>query len=497
MSIDDATTEALDFLGKLPRHHGEETIATAAPPAMLARAAAADAPLHAAAAADATSGTFVKMFPELSPFVPPPGSLAALATTMVDNTGPAGDHPSLPAGYTYLGQFIDHDLTLDLTPLGDGPAGVISNFRSPRLDLDSLYGLGPGGTPFLYRHDDPQQFLIGQTDANRANDLPRAASGTALIGDPRNDENLVVAQLHTAMLKFHNKVLTDWVRPNLPPQFDDFDETRRIVTFHYQYLILNDFLERITMPGTVADVLTNGRRFFTFDQAVGPQIPVEFSAAAYRFGHSLVRETYNFNKNFPGASLHQLFEFTAASGSITKLPDIWVIDWRRFLPVNGHENAPGGMTHTRQIDSMLVPTLHGLPNPGANPPSLASRNLLRGVQKELPSGQDVADRMGLPKLSPADLAAGAPAVVTDNDFHNRSPLWWYLLKEAQIVGGGATLGPVGSRIVVEVFVGLLQGDPRSFLSRKADWVPELPSGFPPHYEIADLLNWVNDLNPLG
>ena len=77
---------------------------------------------------------------------------------MVDNLGPAGDHPTLPAGYTYLGQFIDHDLTLDLTPLGDGPGGVISNFRSPRLDLDSLYGLGPGGTPFLYRHDDPQMF---------------------------------------------------------------------------------------------------------------------------------------------------------------------------------------------------------------------------------------------------------------------------------------------------------------------------------------------------
>ena len=87
--------------------------------------------------------------------------------------------------------------------------------------------------------------------------------------------------------------------------------------------------------------------------------------------------------------------------------------------------------------------------------------------------------------------------MTAHDFHNRSPLWWYLLKEAQIAGGGATLGPVGSRIVVEVFVGLLQGDPRSFLSRKADWVPELPSGFPPHYEIADLLNWLNDLNPLG
>jgi len=288
------------------------------------------------------------------------------------------------------------------------------------------------------------------------------------------------------------------VRPNLPPQFDDFDETRRIVRFHYQYLILHDLLERVTMPGTVDDVLTNGRRFFTFDPAIGPQVPVEFSAAAYRFGHSLVREQYNFNLNFPTATLGQLFQFTAASGSITTLPDIWVIDWRRFLPVIGHETAPGGMTHTRRIDSTLVPTLFGLPNSGPNPPALASRNLQRGVQKELPTGQDVADRMGLPKLSPADLAAGPDGpTVTAHDFHNRSPLWWYLLKEAQLTGGGVTLGPVGSRIVVEVFVGLLQGDPQSFLSRKADWVPELPSGFPPHYEIADLLNWLNDLDPLG
>ena len=410
MSIDDATTEALDFLGKLPRHHGEETIATAA--------TAGDVGPRRGRRCDAARrggrGRHVRHVRQDVPRAAGLRPTAGLPRRAGHDDGRqpgsrGGDHPSLPAGYTYLGQFIDHDLTLDLTPLGDGPGGVISNFRSPRLDLDSLYGLGPGGTPFLYRHDDPQQFLIGQTDANRANDLPRAASGTALIGDPRNDENLVVAQLHTALLKFHNKVLTDWVRPNLPPQFDDFDETRRIVTFHYQYLILNDFLERITMPGTVADVLANGRRFFTFDQAVGPQIPVEFSAAAYRFGHSLVRENYNFNRNFPGASLLQLFEFTAASGSITKLPDIWVIDWRRFLPVNGHENAPGAMTHTRRIDSTLVPTLHGLPNPGANPPSLASRNLLRGVQKELPTGQDVADRMGLPKLSPADLSAGAPA----------------------------------------------------------------------------------------
>jgi hypothetical protein len=498
----DETARALDLLGKLPRHHGEETTVSA-PPATLAFTAGPAAPEvsrpDAGDAPAAPATDFVHLFPELPAFAPAPQALAALAGSMVDNVAAVADHPTLPAGYTYLGQLIDHDLTFDLAPLSAPPGGTVPNFRSARLDLDSLYGLGPTGTPFLYRHDDPQLFLVGRTDTGRPNDLPRAEGGTALIGDPRDDENLIVAQLHVALLKFHNKVLTDWVRPNLPPQFDDFDETRRIVTFHYQYLVLHDFLGRVTMPGTVADVLTNGRRFYTFDPHAGPQIPVEFSVAAYRFGHSLVRENYNYNRNFPGASLAELFQFTASSGAVTTtIPDIWVADWRRLFPVLGHENVPFGMTLTRPIDNLLTSTLHHLPKSGPNPPSLAQRNLQRGVQRGLPSGQDVADRMGLPKLSPADLTSGPDAnVVRVTGFDRRSPLWWYLLKEAQLLGGGRTLGPVGSRIVAEVFVGLLEGDPGSFLRIKRDWVPELPSGFPPHYEIADLLNWLGDLNPLG
>lgn len=466
-------TETAELLATLPQSHGENDVT--------------QAELIAGPA------TFTRMFDDLEPFAPDEKALVALAATMRDE-GQSSDHPFLPAGYTYFGQFVDHDITLDLTPLAaQAGADLGVNFRTPRLDLDSLYGLGRDGTPFLYQPFDKDQLVIGRNDDGRPFDLPRLNGATAVIGDPRNDENLVVAQLHRSFINAHNKLLTTIVRPNLPGFPDHFGETERILTFHYQWIVLHDFLKRITEPGVVDDVLANGRQFFHFDPDEGPRIPVEFSVAAYRFGHSLVRDSYNYNRNFPSASLFELFGFTHFT-----VPSIWIADWRRMLPVIGHDIVPGGMNHARRIDPFIARTLHTLPGEQGINTVLPARNLIRGVQKGLPTGQDVAARMGLPVMSPDDLSDnGANAAVVNNDFHHHSPLWWYLLKEAQITSEGRNLGPVGSRIVAEVFVGILEGDPHSFLSVKRDWQPELPHGVAGSYELADLFNLLVPLNPLG
>jgi hypothetical protein len=243
---------------------------------------------------------------------------------------------NIPAGFTYLSQFIDHDITLDLTSINAKAADpqATENFRTPALDLDSVYGLGLDGSRHLYvrgsaadsgKNPGPK-FLIGRTinvaagnvTGDHRNDLPRSPEGFALIGDHRNDENLLVAQTHVAMLKFHNKVC-DTLSGSGTPDDRTFQEARRIVTWHYQWMVLHDFVERLTEPGIVRRILHKGRRFYRFRKV--PYLPVEFPAAAYRIGHSMVRQAYSHNRIFtPGgltiATLKLLFDFTGLSGGI-------------------------------------------------------------------------------------------------------------------------------------------------------------------------------------
>ncbi len=121
-----------------------------------------------------------------------------------------------------------------------------------------------------------------------------------MIGDHRNDENLLVAQTHLAFMKFHNKVVDLLMAsPTAPTPAELFFQARREVTRHYQWLVLHDFVERLTEDGIVARVLNEGRQFYRFKKT--PYMPVEFSGAAYRLGHSMVREVYSHNRVFtPG-----------------------------------------------------------------------------------------------------------------------------------------------------------------------------------------------------
>ena len=379
------------------------------------------------------------------------------------------------------------------------------------------------------------------------NDLLRTRQGLAAIGDPRNDENLLVAQTHLAFIKFHNKVVDRIVSEGATGNDDAvFTEARRIVTWHFQWIVLNDFLNRVADMTDVQDVRTAGRKLFLYEQTGKygqPFMPIEFSAGAYRLGHSMVREAYSYNRAFFDIDFSFLFQFTGKSGGIVGdlsgvaglaqtlhldlgfvvpgLPGDWCIDWNRFyelndadkptpagslLPATNPNLPPGGPTafrrnFSRPLDPYVAATLHTLPGAAGSLPFL---NLLRGKNLGLPSGQDVARAMtakGVPvPVLTADQIGGSGAdgaKAKQLGFAERTPLWYYILKEAQLTAGSQRLGPVGSRILAEVFVGLLQGDPASFISKQPNWTPTLPSANPGDFTMPDLLRFVDDLDPVN
>jgi hypothetical protein len=465
-------------------------------------------------------GKFGRMFPTLYALRSNDDAMDALAAVMVSAT--PDENPTIPAGFTYLGQFIDHDITLDTTGLSEQIADptAVSNFRTPRLDLDSIYGRGPVADPHLYERLDPERMQIGVTNAARGGgepdvkpslrfDLPRATQGLAVIGDPRNDENLVVAQTHLALLRFHNKLL-DQVRASGTIVLSAFEDTRRLVQWHYQWVVLNDFLRRILDPAILDDVLANGRQFYRFEEqsALGePYIPLEFSVAAYRLGHSMVRGRYDYNSVFrqegvTPATLELLFRFSGLSSAETDpaafandipIPSDWIIDWSRWYQIDG--TTPVNLAF--KIDPFLVQKLHNLNRtPVGGVASLAARNLRRGLKMGLPSAQDVAAFMSVPLLTPAQLTSGPDgAKLQELGLDTKTPLWYYILKEAEQTANGEHLGALGSRIVAEVFVGMLEGDPGSFLSMDKNWVPTLGSGGV-SFNMAELLTFTGDLNPV-
>jgi len=478
-------------------------------------------------------GLFGRMFPYLPAHAPEDAHLAALAEVMKDvGLALSADNPQLPAGYAYLAQFIEHDISLDYTSIGEqsrDPLGL-QNFRTPSLDLDSLYGCGPEGSPHLYarnpndRNRPGPKFLIGTTvqafrdfgnvPAHLPNDLPRNSEGLALIADHRNDENLVLAQLHLALLKFHNRVV-DVLEDEELTSVEAFERARQLVTWHYQWLVLHDFVERVTAPGTVERVLREGRRFFRFNRV--PYLPVEFSAAAFRFADAMVRESYSHNRIFSPASeppvpatARMLYTFTGRAGGIVGdlspkpltapapinvLSSNWIIDWRRYFDLNTPAHARFMLNHSRKLDPFLAPSLHDLPAGGGN---LALRNLRRGAHLGLPSGQDIASAMRIAHpLLAEEIGSGLDGrAAKEHGLHAETPLWFYLLKEAHLRGDGERLGPMGSRIVAEVFVGLLEGDPESYLAQDPDWEPTLPASERGTFTMADMLNFVGDVSPI-
>lgn len=475
------------------------------------------------------------MFRNVPVFEHEDGNLAALARTMIVPADPRDaapvpapappderENPLIPAGYTYLGQFIDHDITFD--PISSlqrqNDPDALHNFRTPRFDLDCVYGRGPSDQPYLYRSGPRPaphpvlgfdqrgvMFLPGENrgdpnDTDTASapflgpDLPRNSEGRALIGDPRNDENLIVSQLHATFLRFHDRMVERVFEECGKTGDDLFKEAQRRVRWHYQWVVVHDFLPRI-IDGDPGDGSTRGRgvvddilrpdSYATGDSGTArllrahfrfyhwhdqPFLPVEFSAAAYRFGHSMVRPSYFINdlvRQQNGNVRIPLFSASddplANLNGFRPLPQSWGFQWKYFFDVE-----PGfASQRSYKIDTRLTAPLGALP---ALPDlaNLALRNLLRGLRLGLPSGQNVARAMGIPPLSDADLGLGGRGAP---DFDGDAPLWFYVLREAELLAGAQHLGPVGGRIVAEILLGLLSGDPLSWLNVEPNWQPHL------------------------
>lgn len=388
------------------------------------------------------------------------------------------DNPNLPAGYTYFGQFIDHDITFDPTSslqrMND--PNRLRNFRTPRLDLDCVYGAGPPDQPYLYDtsrvHPDgfAGYFLIGRGANPNEPDLPRNTLGRALIGDMRNDENVIVSQIQLAFLKLHNRILESIVGGSGPANETQFREAQRIVRWFYQYVAWNDFVKRIVGNSLHASVLKKdsgifrlNTLFYKWKQA--PYIPVEFSVAAYRFGHSLVRPGYQINLTpTHGFGVERPIFAAPASGIVDlrgfrPLSESTTLQWDWFLKF---PSSSGPFPQASQtIDPILARSVFHIPS-GATTNPLAFLNIARGWRMELPSGIGVAKAMG---VQPLNVDPESP----------ENELWVYILKEADSPLRGADrgqrLGPVGGRIVAEVFAGLLHGDPLSYVSCDPNWTP--------------------------
>lgn len=404
------------------------------------------------------------------------GSAMDAASRQNDNPE-ASDNPRIPAGFTFFGQFIAHDITADRSLLlHHERLKELRNFREPRLDLESNYGAGPGGEPFLYDLDDLDKFLLGVNDAGKLNDLPRNRQGRALVGDPRDDVHLIISQLHLAFLKFHNAVV-DYLRKQGVPSSDVFNEARRLVTWHYQWITVHEFLPLSVGEELLNDILVNGPQFYTYKKH--PYIPVEFADAAYRFGHSQVRSIYILND---GGAKGQVFPDCAGTCPV---PQDRAIDWAYFFQVD-KDRPPQA---SKRIDTILAHSLIDLPKSVVGETeipehhSLAYRDLERGVALDFPSGEAISRAMGIAPLSQDEVGLNRLG------WYGETPLWFYILKEAEVRARGEHLGEVGGRIVAEVLLGLIDEDPNSYRNADTEWKPTLPSAQEDYFTIADLLKF--------
>ena len=442
-------------------------------------------------------------------------NLKKVAREMAAGGGGAG---RIPAGFTYLGQFIDHDLTFDKTNVMLGqnvsPAQLLQG-RSPALDLDSLYGAGPQDPESAKFYEaDGIHLKMGKTRAaggfpgKDGFDLPRgdgtttAAKRRAIIPDHRNDENLAVAQTHLAMMRFHNRVADGL--PASVPAGQRFAKARELVTKHYQWMIRTDFLPRICAAGVVNNVFNQGRKAFEVGVPANqlPTMPIEFSVAAFRLGHAMIREAYDWNKAFDdgAGTLFWLFVFSATGGDLGGAPRLaadWTADFRRLYDFK-EANKPnlavpdGKFNRAMRLDTTLVDPLRTLPpgtfggsdsmafdNPRRN---LAFRNLMRAKMVKLATGQQMATFLkgkgvNLTKLTKAQIRNGnggadlSLLTTSQRDaFLKDTPLWFYIMREAELNNG--KLKGVGARIVAETFHRAIEGSQASII-RDTSFKPSL------------------------
>ena len=436
--------------------------------------------------------------------------LRELGKQMADNGTPGNPISSLnsqiPAIFTYIGQFIDHDITArtdrdgTVTMLGKGepinpldPDEIVlklRNGRRPQLDLDSVFGEWPGMAGSALAATTKSQILYdnnyklnvfeapGRVDLPRqkATDLGGTVTFPAIIADMRNDENINISQLHTAFLKFYNAVHAD----QSGSVKEKHVRARQLVRWAYQYIVLNEYLPTVCDQNVVLDTIHNGTRFLGANAGRGSGfMPLEFSVAGFRFAHSMIRPFYKLSSTSgniklikdpadPPGTNFLLGTNSNADNFETdnQLKQKLVIEWKNFIGSASQK--------TRKIDTKVAHDLFTLPFRPDDPvlTSLTQSNLFRGFNLSIPTGQAVCDAMSVNPLTPSEILTGEDAsiadVVKEAYFHHRTPLWYYVLREAAVQQGGERLGEVGSRIVAETIISFLREDTNSYLNNRND-----------------------------
>ena len=406
------------------------------------------------------SPKYGRLFPELASFSADREFLFALGRVggLCDCGEPNAAAENLgcgEAGWPFFGQFVGHDITADRSaPKPHVDPTQLRNARSPRLNLEYLYGDGPVGHPFLYQREDPAKLL---TSAD-GRDVLRNAEGTAVIGDPRNDSHLLIAQMHLAFVRAHN-AFVERARGAGVTEADVFATAARELRWHYQAVIIDEFLPSLIGQDMTDELLNDGPRYFRLERETF--VPLEFADAAFRYGHSQIRHHYVLNErgeSFP--ILPDLMGFRP-------VPPERTVDWSYFFDADGSSTAQ----RAKRIDGRLVRALIKLPIAMTGQTeideyhSLAVRDLERGQGVGLPSGEAVARRLGETPLTAEEVGAAAAG------WRAETPLWYYILREADVKCNGNGLGPVGARIVGEVLVGLLDCDQSSVRFAPEDWRP--------------------------
>jgi len=418
--------------------------------------------------APVTAQAYGLLFPGLPPlvtdesFIDRLGNIGGPCDGSDGAADPERDDAREAAGSPFFGQFVAHDITADrsaLAPHSDVEA--LRNARRQKLDLEGLYGAGPVGDPFLYDARDSAKLLIGDDD------LQRNVQGTAIIGDPRNDSHLFMSQMHLLMARFHNAVV-DWLSDKR------FATAQQLVRWHYQWIVLHDFLPGLIGPALATELVESGPTYY--NPVDEPYVPLEFAHAAYRYGHGQIRSRYQVNAATAAPLFPDFIGFRPVERS-------HVVDWAYLFDLPGRAPAP----RARKIDGRLPRSLMRLPEAitGAVANSaqraLSVRDLQRGQACALASGETIARHLGVEPLTRDQVGLRAMG------WAGETPLWYYILREAAVAGNGDQLGPVGGRIVGEVLAGLLDHDPQSFRVMNPTWRPVLPSAVAGEFTIADLV----------
>ena len=447
-------------------------------------------------------GRFGRLFRSqhnVAPLYSNPNDLVELGKKggIMDSNGAKDTTQTVPLGMIFFGQFIDHDITFDTESRFNAVniPSEIENFRTPNLDLDSIFGEGPEDESFLYESDN-LKLVTGRTNENlkqaanlESEDLARTGQGKALIGDPRNDENRIISQMQLLFIRFYNKIY-DTVAAENPNYASNevYEEARRITTWHYQWIVFHEFLPLLVGDELMSTIISNGRQWYLPKDR--SYIPVEFSVAAYRFGHSMIPQKLRLQSGSPE---HDLFS-PAIGGGFSKITSLdQVISWDQFFDINGSHQLATKLDIKMSSELLLLPFLQAAPIPDAEK-SLATRNLKRGNSFLLPSGRTVAECLGVAKADIDRVVDTALDLVSGEnvDLSNGIPLWFYILVEGGELGRdgspGEGLGPVGGQIVGEVLYGLLELDENSFLGSDRNWVPDLGAGG--SFTMKDLIEFV-------